>query len=103
MLLSPPLPILFDLCCDDTFRLTTGARVLFAFRQLTTDLIDKPVARCLSWTRSYCVLESFLEAAVFLIQKHCPESAGTRILDLWLALLCTAHVSTHTDNTYIDR
>lgn len=81
----------FDLCGDDTFRLTPGARVLFAFGEPTVDLIEKLISRCLSGTRSYCVLENLLEAAVFPIQKHWSDVAGTRILDLWLILLSRLH------------
>ncbi|KAJ7887420.1 hypothetical protein B0H13DRAFT_1888828 [Mycena leptocephala] len=78
----------FDLCGDDTFRIAAGASVLFSFGEPSADLIDQLVQRCLSPTRSSIVLKNLFEYVAFPIQKHWAHLAGTRILDLALAVLC---------------
>ncbi|KAJ7450168.1 hypothetical protein FB451DRAFT_1286330, partial [Mycena latifolia] len=70
-----------------TFRLETGAGILFAHGRPSADLIDQLVGRCLSWTRPYSELSKLLEFVALPIQKHWADIAGTRILDLALAML----------------
>ncbi|KAJ6568014.1 hypothetical protein DFH09DRAFT_1155624, partial [Mycena vulgaris] len=73
------------------FRLETGTGILFAHGKPTTDLIDQLIGRCLSWTRPYSKLDRLLELVALLIQKHWPDVAGTRILDLALVMLSPGH------------
>ncbi|KAJ7799910.1 hypothetical protein B0H14DRAFT_2901664 [Mycena olivaceomarginata] len=70
-----------------TFRLETGTSILFAHGKPTPDLLDQLIGRCLSWTRPYSELDKLLACVALPIQKHWPEIAGTRILDLALVML----------------
>ncbi|KAJ7793192.1 hypothetical protein B0H14DRAFT_151100 [Mycena olivaceomarginata] len=71
----------------DEYRLETGTSILFAHGKPTPDLLDQLIGRCLSWTRSYSELDKLLACVALPIQKHWPEIAGTRILDLALVML----------------
>ncbi|KAJ7088280.1 hypothetical protein C8R44DRAFT_819377 [Mycena epipterygia] len=71
----------------DGFRLNIGAGILFPHGKPTPDLIDQLIGRCLSWTRPYAELDTLLACVAVPIQKHWPDVAGTRILDLALVML----------------
>lgn len=71
----------------DTFRLQTGTDILFAHGQPTPNFIDQLIGRCLSWKRPYSELDKLMCCIALPIQKHWPDIAGTRILDLALVML----------------
>lgn len=77
----------FDLCGDNILRITTGTPLLLGAGEPTADFINQPVERCLSRTRWYAALKNLLAYAALPIQKHWAHIAGTRILDLVLAML----------------
>ncbi|KAJ7652707.1 hypothetical protein DFH06DRAFT_1205475 [Mycena polygramma] len=71
----------------DDFRLQTGTNILFGHGQPTLNLIEQLIGRCLSWTRPYSEIDQLIGCVALPIQKHWPELAGTRILDLVFAML----------------
>ncbi|KAJ7263939.1 hypothetical protein C8J57DRAFT_1333198 [Mycena rebaudengoi] len=73
--------------CDETFRLSLGTDILFGHGKPTSNLVDQLIRRCLSWTRRYSELDQLLSCVALPIQKHWPEIAGTRIVDLALVML----------------
>jgi hypothetical protein len=73
--------------CDETFRLSLGTDILFGHGKPTSNLVDQLICRCLSWTRRYSELDQLLSCVALPIQKHWPEIAGTRIVDLALVML----------------
>ncbi|KAJ7238708.1 hypothetical protein C8J57DRAFT_1528645 [Mycena rebaudengoi] len=73
--------------CGETFRLSLGTDILFGYGKPTLNFIDQLIRRCLSWTRRYSELDKLLSCVALPIQKHWPQIAGTRILDLALVML----------------
>ncbi|KAJ6583389.1 hypothetical protein DFH09DRAFT_1075808 [Mycena vulgaris] len=72
---------------DSSFRLASGAEILFSHGKPTADLITQLISRCTTWTARYDELNTLLGYVACPIQQYAADLAGTSILDLALSMV----------------